>query len=99
MKNQVTNQELKDSLNILGINDDMNSLMECLPQSFVKDGDLYEFYIEYVEGKYEANYINFQHEYILLCSYDYENIVDAIAYAVSQITCMHRNNEITEIKF
>lgn len=99
MKNRVTNQELKESLNILDIGHDMNSLMELLPQSFVKDGNLYEFYLEYVEGKYEANYMNFQHNYILLCSYEYENIVDAIAYAVSQITWMQRYNEITEIKF
>lgn len=98
MVNTVTDPDLKETLDILGIPHDMNSLMERLPQSFVCDGIRYEFRLDKNEdGTYEGNYVG--DLYILLCSYDYANIVDAIAYCVEQVDQMIRNNEITNIEF
>ena len=98
MINTVTDPNLKETLDILGIPHDMNSLMGRLPQSFVHDGIKYEFYLEQNEdGTYEGNYV--ADLFILLCSYDYANIVDAIAYCVEQLDQMIRNNEITDIKY
>ena len=98
MKNTVTDPDLKETLDILGIPHDMNSLMERLPQSFVHDGTRYEFYLDQNEdGTYEANYGD--DLFILLCSYDYKNMVDAIAYCVEQVDQMIRNNEITDIEY
>ena len=98
MVNTVTDPDLKETLNILGIPQDMNSLMERLPQSFVHDGIKYEFYLEQNEdGTYEGNYG--EELYILFCSYDYKNMVDAIAYCVEQVDQMIRNNQITNIEY
>lgn len=98
MVNTVTDPILKNSLDILGIPHDMNSLMERLPQSLVHNGIKYEFYIDMNEnGNYEGSYN--EGLYNLFYSCDYANIVDAIAYCVTQVEEMIRNNEITNIEY
>lgn len=99
MVNIVTDPDLKETLDILGIPHDMNSLMERLPQSFVhEDGNRYEFYLDNNEdGTYTANYG--EELFVLLCSYDYKNMVDAIAYCVEQVDQLIRNNVITDIQY